>query len=296
MSAPYNPAEHVPAGVIYSEQGECQIFDCDGVAALRDLSTRPNPENERTHEGVRPYGGERWLGLPVDECEAVLDSGIWAEGVVRMRAALDGIECALRPQANKRRRVRRDQGAEVDITQYWRGRADVAWQDCRRQPVTSARRVVVRVKFGGLSGVTPDEMFWRGAAALMLADKLQAAGYQVRVEAVHTSARVSDDDRHVFCVRVPVKAYDAPLDLNSLAVTVALAGFFRVLTFRAKCAMRGTVRSSFGRTCRYDCYMPAFDDAGVVSVLAETGEADSEEQAAEWVRAQIARIEAAQLA
>lgn len=291
MAERYNPANHVPEGVVYSEHGECQVFDCDSVQAMVALSQHPNPANDRTHKGVTIHGGAPWLGLPDDDCRKALDSGTWEDGVSRMRAALDGIECALRPMANKRRRVRRDQGAEVNLPDYWRGRGDIAWSDCRRMPVTSARRVIIRVKFGGIAKVKPEQMFWRGGAALMLADKLQAAGYQVRVEAVHTSRHVSNDDRHVFCVRVPVKAYDAPLDLNSLAVTVALAGFFRVTTFRAKCAMRGVVNSSFGATCRYDEYMPRFEDAGVVSVLAETDDADSEEDAANWVQAQIERIE-----
>jgi len=147
----------------------------------------------------------------------------WPRGATRIAEAFSRIESTLHSRSRKRVRVRAAQGAEVDVTQYWRGRGDIAWTDARREQRTGPIRYTITVDAIELGGNDAERMFWRGAAVCALSDLLSKAGYAVRIQ----SAWHSDSKGGVAC-RVTLKDFSAPMDIEALAACAALPAFFRL--------------------------------------------------------------------
>ena len=100
------------------------------------------------------------------------------------------------------------------------------------------------------ANVTGETLFWRGAAALVIADALTAAGYNVEIiagisgEGVHSNGDNSIRLSHT----VTVKPATAPLDKNALAAVVALSGYFRVFGFASLTSMIAKCHHALGHS------------------------------------------------
>lgn len=284
----------LPEGVQYSLTSVgAHWFRCDSLRAGFELSNSINPGNKHTHESAGHGSSGDWYGAgSFANALKIIEAGAWPEGVDRMQKALGDLGATLKPQSVRRVRRWSDNGDSVEMSRVWAGRVDVAWQRCHRAQRRGPQSVVIVVKIGGVSSVSAERLFWRGAAALKLADLLTEAGYNVELEAAHTSTHVSSGDG--FAVSVPIKEATAPLDLNSLAVVVSLAGFFRYTVFRQMCACPGSVSSGFGSTCRYRELVTKRDDDRTAILLDE--EAHDKASARAWIEAQIATLEAMPLA
>lgn len=186
------------------------------------------------------FGGEsrnrtqsmEWLGAPsFDTLQKRLLEG-WSEGSKRL------LEIATRdinPASIRRRRVRADQGDEVDMQAIWRGDLGRAWTRTRRQNRTGVRSVSIIVNLGASCAVDADRLFWRGASALKLASALIEAGYSVAIYGA-AAAKNADVDGKVDAVQfVSIKDEDQPLDLDRLAALTAMPGFFRTSLFAGIC-------------------------------------------------------------
>lgn len=171
---------------------------------------------------------EEWFGASsFDELQRRLREG-WSDGSRRL------LEIATRdinPASIRRRRVRADQGDEVDMQAVWRGDLGRAWTRTRRQNRTGVRSVSIIVDLGAHCGVGADSLFWRGASALKLASALTEAGYSVAIYGA-ASAKKADYASKVDAVQmVSIKDEDQPLDLDRLAALTAMPGFFRSSLF-----------------------------------------------------------------
>ncbi|TFH48659.1 MAG: hypothetical protein E4H01_05905, partial [Lysobacterales bacterium] len=215
----------------------------DSVAALTECAAQPAGVNQEKWNELNVRGkGKQWYGVENQKAaHAIFAAGAWPEGVERMLAALGDLQGDTKPRNIRRTRTRSDFGAEVDVTEYWRGRGDVAWSSCRREQRTGPQTVTVAINPSISAGEDAEKIFWRGAAALCLADKLTVAGYNVEIVllfCVHglfteSSIRASrDDDAVIECC---VKSARAPLDLNALAVSACLGAFPRELIFKTLC-------------------------------------------------------------
>jgi hypothetical protein len=178
------------------------------------------------------YGAE-WLGVAGDvqhpslaAVAALADTG-WQRGVDRITEAMEGITDAVTPKSVRRRRVWSDQGDALDIHRVYSGQLDTAWTRTVRSPANARILQTVVVDSLDSGGVSADVIFWRGAAVVTLADRLQAAGYAVEVVSAWTG-KVSSTGERMVC-RVVCKPHSAPLDLPTLAATVACPAFFRML-------------------------------------------------------------------
>lgn len=172
--------------------------------------------------------GETWFGAPSFEVlQQRLREG-WPEGSQRL------LEIATRdinPASIRRRRVRADQGDEVDMQAVWRGDMSRAWTRTRRQNRTGVRSVSIIVNIGASANVTADKLFWRGASALKLASALTEAGYSVAIYGA-VSASGHDVKGTMDTVQfVGIKDEDQPLDLDRLAALTAMPGYFRTSLF-----------------------------------------------------------------
>lgn len=176
--------------------------------------------------------GESWFGAPTFEAlQSRLREG-WPDGSRRL------LEIATRdinPASIRRRRVRADQGDEVDMQAVWRGDMSRAWTRTRRQNRTGVRSVSIIVNIGAHAGVTADKLFWRGASALKLASALTDAGYSVAIYGA-ASGQDCDIKGTVDTVQfVSIKDEDQPLDLDRLAALTAMPGYFRTSLFAGIC-------------------------------------------------------------
>jgi hypothetical protein len=225
----------------------------------------------------------------------------WSEGAERIRAINATADAAAPVTVRnvRRRRVTGDAGSEVDVTAYWRGRGDVAWSRCVRDGAVKARAVHIVPMLCGVCTLTADQFFYRGAAAVRLADLLTEAGYNVAITAAAVGPQVGvlgSGEPH-YAYAIPLKPYTAPLEINVLAAVLCEVGFTRHYVFRHL----GTAPFVIGQHCgRYDTNgervlpelarlaVPEQSGERVVYLPYDIGTA---KQAEQWVRDQIAALD-----
>lgn len=206
------------------------------AAQIRSKVRREIAMQYASGEYSHSAGDDKWFGCSVEELRRRISEG-WAEGVDRVLA----LECAVRDASTvaaksiRRRRTREAQGDEVDMQSIWRGDLSRAWGRTRRQSRPSTKVVSIICNVGANAGVSADELFWSGAAALRLAAELSAAGYAVGIYAGQASSMVSRDGLTANAQFVEIKAPDAPLDLSKLAAVTCLSGYWRTALFAGKC-------------------------------------------------------------
>jgi len=170
-----------------------------------------------------------WLGMPsVNALRQALTKG-WAEGVKRIEEVPVGD--LPEPTSIRRRRVRADQGDEVDMQAVYRGDLSRAWSRTKRQNRTSVRSVSIVIDLAGNANVTSDQLFWRGASGLRLAEELMKAGYSVAIYGAAGARGVDSMSEENLTQIVEIKGEDSPLDMDRLAALTGLSGFFRTSLF-----------------------------------------------------------------
>jgi hypothetical protein len=91
------------------------------------------------------------------------------------------------------------------------------------------------IDLAGNANVTSNELFWRGAAGLRLADELTTAGYSVAVYGAAGATNYTEEGSDNVSQFVEIKAEDAPMDMDRLASLTCLSGFFRTSLFTGIC-------------------------------------------------------------
>lgn len=131
----------------------------------------------------------------------------------------------------RRRKIRADQGDELDMQAMYSGNYSRAWiRTNKSMRQGSGRNLNLIVNIGAGMSTNARALEWRGMGALKVADTLTEAGYNVRIIAGFFGIRsTSEDDRIGYFVTV--KEYDEPLDLQKLASVIALPGYFRTIGF-----------------------------------------------------------------
>lgn len=205
----------------------------DYVALISDGKC-VNPANESNRESFRNMERHGWCGTdeamrdgetPTATTLRLIREG-WDEGVKLMDSVAGSVDIPT-PLSIRRRNVWSDHGDEVDMQRVWQGQLDTAWRRVAKPLGMGPKRVRVVIDSIASAGVEPEQMRWRGVAAMKLADALINAGYSVQVESAFKGN--DTDDGKEWVARVIVKEYTAPLDLSSLAATTAMPAFFRAL-------------------------------------------------------------------
>lgn len=174
---------------------------------------------------------EDWYGAPTEHEAAARVTRGWPEGAARVLKALAELDVPA-PVSVRRRLARADQGDEVDIHAVNRGNLETAWTTRRRRHARGSTTVRLIVQLNLLESMQFEQLFWRGAAVVRLADALTAAGYSVEVVGAIASYNVGGIDDGTFLATVMLKEASTPLDIESLAGTVCNAGFHRLFGFR----------------------------------------------------------------
>lgn len=234
---------------------------------------------------------QSWLGAPsIGTFYKRLREG-WAEGSKRL---LDLATREINPASIRRRRVRADQGDEVDMQAVWRGDLSRAWTRTRRLNRTGIRSVSIVVNLGANCGVDADTLFWRGAAALKLADALSQSGYNVAIIGAEAAKRYAGSANDVLAQFVSIKDEDQPLDLDRLAALSAMPGYFRTVMFAGIC----WAADREGKDV--DWGLGSDDSASIAAALKQThfpqdafvqGEINSRKQAEDWIDSVLAAID-----
>ena len=236
-----------PLGIIAKAKIEfANIFDYkefESVAAYRDYAFAPKEKwtsnyNFREMQDVLnprfSYGGRDWYGVgSVDEVLSILDHGGWEEGAKTMQDLADYIDVP--PPLSIRRHRRRDQqGDSLDIHAVYAGNLERAWERPVRDGGLGRQNITLVASMQGLAHLEARTYLWRGAACLILCDLLTSAGYNVEIWGEYRCAFTSQPKiQNPLVHRIRLKDGRVPVDVSSLASTICLAGFKRVLGFSA---------------------------------------------------------------
>lgn len=225
---------------------EVRIFE--GASDLAEVTEAMNPRNASIIELEKSYYRE-WIGRPdLRNMAAVRDAlnGLWQKGIDtldRMREEL--ADCELPAPVNRRRRPRwsEESGDELDLDRLRSGQS--YWRECVRQHHNGPTSLTLLVSVASPARLTPEQILWRGAAAIVLAELLEASGYSVELWAMQcTEGTYSDGADNLTAVQL--KAAGEPLDPSSL-VNVVSGWAYRSAWFAAKCESKRQALQSLGR-------------------------------------------------
>lgn len=179
--------------------------------------------------GQNSYTGRRWYGdlESMDEAADLLEKG-WPEGAERVSKLAASISDVLPKAKSVRRKLRwAEDGDEVDRDRVLSGDLDHSWRSSRREAVDAPRTISIETNWGGNCHLTAEQLFWQGAMAAALADRLEDAGYRVEIYAdnyVHHSRGAKTGHS---LTRVRIKEAESPLRPDVLAAALCHAGIFR---------------------------------------------------------------------
>lgn len=169
----------------------------------------------------------RWFGADSQaQYEDRLKHG-WGEGVDKLREIATK---EIQPTSLRKRRIRADQGDELDIHAIYRGDLSKAWTKTKRQSRSGGIRSVALIcNLSCNAGENANKLFYRGASVLKLAEALSEAGYSVAIYGGAGSDDIGRDNSRVsFAQFVEIKAEDQPLDTSSLASLIAMPAYKRI--------------------------------------------------------------------
>lgn len=186
---------------------------------------------DRTENGTD--GGKKWLGGDCANAAQVRDKMErgYKKGQLRVSELLQQIDTTLLVPQDLRRRIHRaDMGDTLDISAVYAGRHLTAWTRAKRMNGLAPQRIDILANMLISCVESADILFWRGAAAIALADALESAGYMTRLVYGFGSDSVYSDnesERRCSC-RVTVKDHDKPLDLSTVSA-MTLPGTLRAV-------------------------------------------------------------------
>jgi hypothetical protein len=170
---------------------------------------------------------QRWFGADSQaQYEDRLAHG-WGEGVDKLREIATK---EIQPTSLRKKRVRGDQGDELDIHAVYRGDLSRAWTKSKRQNKLGGMRSIALVcNLSCNAGENASKLFYRGASVLKLAEALSEAGYSVSIYGGAGSCDIGRNNSGVSLAQfVEIKAEDHALDVSSLASLIAMPAYKRV--------------------------------------------------------------------
>lgn len=154
---------------------------------------------------------------------------LWAEGMEVLENMRRDLASVAMPAPKSRRRTLRWDDANGDEVDFDRLRSGQNfWRATQRQFVAGTATRTIVVQLGALGCIAADDMLWRGAAAIALAEAMEAAGYRVELwGSVTVDDRFISGKPHEFTA-VPLKTAADPLDPSTL-VNVCSGWFYRTI-------------------------------------------------------------------
>lgn len=229
---------------------EVAVWDVS-IAELLDLvHTNPSscyPKNRKRWQDVMAKDDGSWQ--QISSAEAIRRND-WPEGMKYMKQytcdIVDG------PMADTIRRVRvwGEDGDDFDRDRFDSGDMD-CWRRMDRINNFDYKSGIIEmtISFGGNFDKTAEQLIWGGAAAALLVDRLEDAGYRVGITGIGVNVGLDPMARQNPMVvhRLAIKDPEQPLNIDTLLMAVASPWFFRVHCFRSYLEMPFEVIHSLGR-------------------------------------------------
>ena len=184
-----------------------------------------------------------------------------------------------------RRRIQRrlDQGDEIDLDRYTR-RELQCWEQVKRIP-TPRKVITIACNVSVNADKRPQDLLWRGAAAIALADLLVERGYSVGIVLFKCHADPTDAVAYGV-VKYTLKLSSMPMDVSAITFAMAEIAFARIVgVYGTTRHWPGKVHFGFGRSVN----LPD-EDAALVDCLIEQ-DVLTQDAAVEAVRAEIEKFE-----
>lgn len=242
---------------------------------------------------VTRMSNKGWYGPSFEHCLDIFESGKWIEGAERLNKLASGLALP-KAKSVRRRRTRGDFGNELDIHRVYSGQLDRAWdKTVRDKTKTGTRQITIACSVANNVSVDAGAFFWRGAAALKLADSLEDAGYRVQIiayEGCRGLDEYREDDYYFSAIRL--KPFESMLDKTALAASLCLAGFFRIRIFELRAKIKEVKFVSQGLGCCEHHIPPAEHlDASENAIITIPGDLSSEGEARRWLAEQFKDFE-----
>lgn len=234
---------------IIKDNDKAIIRHFDSVGDALEYSRTPSEANRDSWQEFETRKmGKEWYGTEGEQAKVreLINIG-WTEGAAKLEKQSGAIQAdnPPKPVNIRRRRSWADQGDSLDIARVYAGSSE-AWQRCIKTPANTNRYIEVLVDLCISYGTQESVIFWRGAAALVLSDLMQAAGYAVKITAGVNVSKLFEGSRKKSVDTFTVKDYQQPLDIVSLSSVVCLAGFFRLVWFQLATTHKDRVTSGLG--------------------------------------------------
>ncbi len=228
----------------YTHRVNAEVFEC----LFGSLDTRMPSE-------ASWFGG---LRSPAAATALITDG--WRDGASRLESLASEVSA---PAARSRRRrlTWRDEGDDLNVDRALVGSWDNAWRTSRREWVAGPQHVTVYASIGGNSDRNSEELFWAGATALVVCDRLEQAGYAVRLVATLVAHASASDTP--YRIDLLVKDSDEPLRVDALASLTAHAGVFRTFGLASTCILPCYVGTGLGRQAPWSENEDAYRAAGL---------------------------------
>lgn len=228
-------------------------FRFESVEDFRRIGSAALPEHlEEQNEFVAKYfacRGTDWLGVKSWDEFLKAERDGWTAGVKRAYEMLGELDLPnIQPVSIRRKMKRRDQGDELDIHRVYAGDLERAWTASERAARSHVGGIInIAVNAGLNYNQHADELFWRSAAAVVLADKLTEAGYNVGIDMVsgceEPTYKITKST-----ISVSLKQPSDPLDIATLTTALALSGFARLYLIGMVHCLPGSIYSGHGRS------------------------------------------------
>jgi hypothetical protein len=254
-------------------------------------------KKETAHENNIWRGGVRSL----EQASAVLDEG-WQAGADKALTLAHELEPHM-PEPVSRRRLPQwgEQGDELCGDRLLTGQYERMWSQRQRQ-VTSGMGTVIDIaaSWGGNGSLSADQLFWTGAAMVVLCDILENAGYSCGLNLIDAVRWIEDwrtmKARYQVTV-VRVKEAGEPLRADAVAAVSAHPGIYRTLALAASDLCPWDVGQGRGQACELDDVLPALiADGEIEPAKIVIPKLQSREAALDFLKRALQDIDAAQYA
>ena len=203
------------------------IFDSVG-----DIANVPiYKSNIAYNKSTESDRGPRWWGGDCNtsgEVRRLVKVG-WPKGVEEILKIADSLNVPL--PVSRRRKLSRGHDGDFDIHSVYRGAKHYFTKRVKKFK-RGPQMISLAVDMCAGGSTSSETLFWRGAACLKVAQDLILQGYKIEVVAFkrssgsYNSSNAKDAPSREN-IQVTVKQFDQTLEVNNIAVTVAVAGFYR---------------------------------------------------------------------
>jgi hypothetical protein len=178
----------------------------------------------------KDFEGPETATKSIEEVKEWMLNG-WEDGERQAQKNIDQVFVPTVRQI-KRRGAWAENGDDLSQDRLYSGDIDTMWRTTKKKSTIGNPRIKICVQNGGHSYITPEQMFWRYAAAIPFADSLIESGYHVAIDSFSVTKNTWIPGSNLKCARIlRVKEFTQPLNRQYVAAILGSAAYFRRFGF-----------------------------------------------------------------